>query len=103
MRTARHELKILPQYFQEVWDGKKTFELRKDDRNYAVGDKLVLREYSNGKYTGSAIEVVVTHILRNCPEYGLANGYCILSIRRHSDLMAEKFYAEHMESMMRVL
>lgn len=25
-----HELKILPQYFQAVWNGTKTFELRKE-------------------------------------------------------------------------
>lgn len=93
----RHVLKILPEYFQEVWDGKKTFELRKDDRNYNVGDILVLREYTNG-YTGNTIEVVVTHILRNCTKYGLADGYCILSIKRHSDLNAEKVYKQRLKS-----
>lgn len=88
--VAYHRLKILPQYFEEVWDGKKTFELRKDDRNYAVGDTLALCEYKDGKFTGSEIQVTVTHILRNCKEYGLADGYCILSIKRHFDLMAQK-------------
>ncbi len=29
----QHELKILPQYLKEVWDMKKSFELRKNERN----------------------------------------------------------------------
>lgn len=79
-----HELKILPQYFQEVWDGKKNFELRRNDRDYKVGDILLLREYINGEYTGSFLRVIVTYILKDCPEYGLDKDYCILSFRSHS-------------------
>lgn len=75
-----HKLKILPEYFQAVWDNKKRFELRKDDRAYKVGDLLYLREFDGEKYTGSELLVKVTHILRDCPEYGLENGYCIMSI-----------------------
>lgn len=76
-----HELKILPQYFQAVWDGNKNFELRKNDRNYKVGDFLILREYSSSGYTGSFLKVVITYILKDCPEYGLNKDYCILGIR----------------------
>ena len=76
-----HELKILPEHFRAVWDREKKAELRKDDRGYAVGDQLALREWDGEKYTGSCIVVTVTHILRNCPEYGLADGYCILSFK----------------------
>lgn len=75
-----HELKILPQYFQAVWEGNKTFELRKNDRDYRVGDTLVLREYSDGEYTGSFLKVIITYILKDCPEYGLNSEYCILGI-----------------------
>ena len=78
----RHELKIKPEYFQAVWDGRKRAELRKDDRDYHVGDILILREWECEEYTGSGIAVRVTHILRHCAEYGLADGYCILSIER---------------------
>lgn len=79
--VAVHQLKILPQYFQAVWSGIKTFELRKDDRDYQVGDILALREWDGEKYTGSAIRVKVTYILQNAEKYGLKDGYVIMGIR----------------------
>ena len=44
-----HELKILPEYFKAVEDGTKTFELRKNDRGFKLGDLLQLNWYSNKK------------------------------------------------------
>ncbi len=74
-----HNLKTESQYFRDVWDGKKKAEIRKDDRGYEVGDRLMLWEYRNGKKTGSRQLLIVTHVLRGVPEYGLKDGYCILS------------------------
>ena len=45
-----YELKILPMYFQAVWDGKKTFEVRKNDRGYKPNDILVLKEWDGTKF-----------------------------------------------------
>lgn len=42
-----HELKIEPPYFQAVIDGRKTFEIRKNDRGYNAGDTVLLREYDD--------------------------------------------------------
>ena len=39
------EKKILPEYFKAVHHRQKTFELRKDDSDYQVGDMLRLREW----------------------------------------------------------
>ena len=73
-----HTLKIQPKYFSAVLHGTKNFELRKDDRDYQVGDLITLREYENGQYTGKAIKnLPIKYILRDCPEYGLKEGYCI--------------------------
>lgn len=75
-----HELKILPQYFEAIDSGDKTFELRLNDRDYHVGDMLYLREYSAscGGYTGRTLTKKVTYVLKHCPEYGLKESYCIL-------------------------
>lgn len=75
-----HELKIQPKYFKMVKWGMKKFELRKDDRGYQVGDVIILREYKNGEYTGKEIKKLIWYILRDCPEYGLKEGYCILGL-----------------------
>lgn len=75
----KHELKILPKYYNDVVTGAKNFELRKNDRNFQVGDILVLKEWS-GDYTGNEIEAEVKYILQDCPEYGLDEGYCIMSL-----------------------
>lgn len=76
-----HELKISPKYFEDVKANKKNFELRKDDRNYQVGDLITLKEYENGEYTGREIKnIPIGYILRDVPEYGLKEGYCILGM-----------------------
>lgn len=41
---VEHELKCRTEYFQRVVSGQKTFEIRKNDRDYQVGDVLVLKE-----------------------------------------------------------
>ena len=74
-----HDLKILPSYFDAVLSGDKTFELRRFDRPYAVGDILHLREFRDGLYTGRCADFEVTYILADS-SFGLA-GYCIMAIR----------------------
>lgn len=73
--------KILPEYFSEVKTYRKNFELRKDEDDIQVGDVLVLREYNDGEYTDRAVARRVTYVLRNCEEYGLMKGYCIIGFQ----------------------
>lgn len=72
------EKKILPKYFEAVLNGSKKFELRKDDDDVQVGDAIMLREWNGTVYTGRFIWKEVKYVLRNVPEYGLENGYCII-------------------------
>ena len=60
-----HDLKTWPQYYQATVAGKKRFEFRKNDRDFQVGDVLVLQEFDpeNG-FTGEMESFRVTWILR---------------------------------------
>ncbi|MGF2004125.1 DUF3850 domain-containing protein [Lactococcus lactis] len=41
-----HELKLDIKYFDDVKSGKKNFEIRKNDRDFQVGDVLELKAYA---------------------------------------------------------
>ena len=82
VRNMKHiEKKCLPEYYQAVRKRIKTFEIRKDDSDYEVGDILELYEWDGEKYTGHKIARQITYILRNAEQYGLQDGYCILAIQ----------------------
>lgn len=80
-----HELKIWPQWYEEVASGKKTYEIRKDDRGYKVGDVLVLQEFRHGvgEYTGRQVVRGIVHISRgdDAESFGLKDGYCVLGLK----------------------
>ena len=75
-----HRVKIWPKFYDEVAGGMKPFELRKDDRNYAVGDELRLEEYDPEMkiYTGRTVTAKVIYKLERMP--GLEDGYCVLAL-----------------------
>lgn len=73
-----HLLKIKPEYFRAVDDGTKTFEVRKNDRDYRAKDYIVLREWDGQEYTGRMVYCRIKYLLTN-PEY-VADGYVIFSI-----------------------
>jgi hypothetical protein len=82
---TQHELKTWPEFFEPVFQGVKTFELRKDDREYREGDELWLREWQPMKgYTGRDCWRVVTYLKRAEDfhwEAGvLAPGYVLMGI-----------------------
>ena len=59
-----HELKCSSSYFDAVWDGRKLFELRYNDRNFAVGDDLLLVEVDdNLQMSGRRLIAEVTYLL----------------------------------------
>lgn len=96
-----HELKILSEYFKSVLDGTKTFELRLNDRDYQVGDTLILKEYYQGDidykdgiytppyYTNKQIKKKIAYMFEG-GQYGLQEGYCILGLENFKSEV--KFY-----------
>lgn len=80
---TEHKLKIKSEYFSAVINKTKTAEIRYNDRNYQVGDILILNEIDeNGNFTGKNCAVIVTHVLDD-NQY-LQNGYVMLSFRMPS-------------------
>ena len=78
-----HEIKCFPKYFDALVDGLKNFEVRKNDRDYKVGDSLLSREYDSEKksYTGYELYAPVVYILENDESFtGLAEGFVVLGL-----------------------
>lgn len=85
-----HELETKYEYLVEIALGNKTFELRKNDRDYQVGDLIHFiaidikqsDKLDNGLYIGQDDLYKITYILKNVEQYGLDKDYCILAIRK---------------------
>ena len=85
-----HELKIKHEYLVEIALGNKTFELRKNDRDYRVGDLIRfidIKQSNSDKhdcdiYIDEDTLYKITYILKDVPEYGLDKDYCILGIKK---------------------
>lgn len=76
-----HELKIKPEYLSALHARQKTFEIRKDDRDYRVGDVIRFETLGpDGLWHPDFMQWLVTYVLRDATEYGLMDGYCILAI-----------------------
>ena len=86
-----HKLKTLPHYFDAVWSGRKTFEIRFDDRGYQTGDTVALREFDRhaececsagrvhaddcARYTGREITAVIGWVTGSMPGAGNQRGF----------------------------
>ena len=80
MPEKTHDLKTWPEYFAEIATGNKTFELRKNDRNFEPGDVLILQEWNpeTKDYTGCKITKKVGCLLQG--EFGLPDDICVMSL-----------------------
>ena len=74
-----HELKIWPACFRAVEDGQKPFDVREHDRDYDVGDALILREYDpdTEQYTGRSATRWVSYLLHG-GLFGVQDGWCVI-------------------------
>ncbi|UFS61261.1 DUF3850 domain-containing protein [Subtercola endophyticus] len=90
-----HELKLDREWFPAVAEGRKTVEIRFNDRDYQVGDVLLLKETEDGIYTGEELRRVVTHVLAY---NGLRENWVALSIADRTDAKAEADKAEGWEA-----
>lgn len=81
MEQRYHKLKTWPEFFLDVVSGVKPWELRKHDRDYEIGDYLLLEEYDPVcGYSGNSYVVEIENVVTGIPQFGLIEGHCIMSI-----------------------
>lgn len=78
-RRKIHYVRIASADYAITAAGVKTFELRKNDRDYKTGDILEMNEFKDGRNTGRTIRADITYMLEDYT--GLTEGYCILGIK----------------------
>lgn len=109
-----HKLKTLPVYFDAVQRGDKTFEIRKNDRDFQAQDALVLAEWDpalvtcnppwpmgsrpvdapkdHDGYTGRELHATVAYVLHDTWEkFGLQRGYVVLGLAHVENAAAVEF------------
>ncbi|MDE2107299.1 MAG: DUF3850 domain-containing protein [Patescibacteria group bacterium] len=74
-------MKCWPEYFEAIGEGRKTFEVREDDRNFQVGDSLELREWNpkTQEYTDRWIWCRVKYLLRG-GAWGVSPRHVVMAI-----------------------
>lgn len=78
-------LRTWPGYFRSIWRGQKRAEIRKNDRQFQVGDRILLIEFDPAKeqqpYLARDILVEITHLLRADGIPGIETGFCVWSFK----------------------
>jgi hypothetical protein len=79
-----HHLKCRCLFYEDILSGKKTFEIRRNDRNYQVGDILMLKEWDDtcdmedGHFTGREVQRLVVYMTG----FEQKPGYVVMGITR---------------------
>lgn len=76
-----HDLKCWPEHFAAVRDGFKPFEVRKNDRDFRVGDTLRLWEFDPklSIHTGQYFHRRVNYALAG-GQFGVEHGHVVLGL-----------------------
>lgn len=82
MKPTIHELKTWNEYFSMVFSGSKSFEVRKNDRDFKLLDEVLLREFdpNTEKYTGRILHRRISYIFKG-GQFGIEEGYVVLGLQ----------------------
>ena len=73
------ELKLQSKYWDDVKDGTKSFEVRKDDRKFKVGDIVTFSlVWESGLDGGVNMEPKVIKYVLQGGQYGISDEYCVI-------------------------
>lgn len=78
-----HKLKVWSEYMEDLINESKTFEVRFNDRDFQLGDILILEEFDREKnqYLNRSLKVKVTYILDNKVFNAIKDGFVIMAIK----------------------
>lgn len=93
-----HDLKIWPVPFAEVRAGRKTFEIRNNDRDYQSGDTVTLHEWDplTHTYTGKREGPFTVGTVIPAGEWGFPENLCVFSLLRPSPVVMPEGVREAM-------
>ena len=82
-----HTLRIKLKYYQAIVSGRKTFEVRKDDRDFEVGDliRFIVFDGISWIYEYETFRITYKLTAKEFPD-GIKEGYCVLSIERAGEI-----------------
>jgi len=81
-----HKLVILKNNADEIFEGNKTFEIRRNDRSFQEGDVVVFKAFEHPEHPINSIEYEISCVVtESCAEgCGLRNDYVALGLKRLS-------------------
>ncbi len=76
-----HIIKCWPQHFVPLITRQKTFEIRVNDRDYQVGDTLIIKEFDpdTQKETGKWVARTIIYMVQGI--FGLPENVCVLGFK----------------------
>lgn len=76
-----HDLKTHPPYYEALDRRTKTFEVRKNDRRFKVGEGLLLREWDpkTRRHTGREQRRLISYVLKG-GKFGVEAGYVVMGL-----------------------
>lgn len=88
--TTIHELKAWERYFDAVADGRKPFEVRKNDRSFQTGDLVDLVKVEEAyphyyitppgeRFGKITLRKRITYLLQG-GQFGIEPGFCVLGL-----------------------
>lgn len=82
-----HALKTWTEFYKDVESGEKNFEVRRNDRQFKVGDKLLLQEWDHitKKHTGKETERWITYILPGRIDFGVFADFIVIGLKPLSE------------------
>ena len=90
-QPRHHKLMLHKEFVKPVLEGKKTFEIRFNDRNYRVGDTLEFLPFdpfdleANEKVSMSEIEGKVFEITYILEGWGLCENYVVFAFKNKEE------------------